>query len=256
MSKQSAPAGWLDARDIARATGFRIQAMLGMLSKRETLKREPTIWTRVTGREWLDMPGGGREHRQVWEEYEAFPGLSWIYRPQRVKDPAVYLRWGGDYDFCFPESEGFDIIKRCRAWRTACNLRVPPLPAGFYPEGDDTSTEEANAPKEVEVMGTNVSNATIINMRFQPGHNLGWAYAFQHPGATRHPFLNRRNGKVLVLTPRNRLRAWGRGNTGNPQVGDTWEVMVNGEHATLEWIGSRWQTRDPLEAGIRAKMVG
>ena len=89
LHRNGAPAGWINARDIASTTGFRIQAVLGMISKEGDEKREPTIWSRVTGRKWVDMPGGGREHRAVYEEYEAFPGLYWPYRPQTVEHPGL-----------------------------------------------------------------------------------------------------------------------------------------------------------------------
>ena len=77
------------------------------------------------------MPGGGREHRDIYEEYEAFPGLEWPYRPQTVTHED-FFRAGGSDDFCFPEAEGLEIIRRVRTYREAHSLYVPNLPDGFF----------------------------------------------------------------------------------------------------------------------------
>ena len=41
LHRKGAPAGWVNAREIASATGFRIQAVLQMLSSNDDEKREP-----------------------------------------------------------------------------------------------------------------------------------------------------------------------------------------------------------------------
>ena len=136
------PPGWISARKIAATTGFRMSAVISMLANKSDQKREPTIWTRVTGKEWVDMPGGGREHRDVYEEYEAFPGLEWPYRPQTVTHE-VFFRYGGSNDFCLPEAEGLDVIRRCREYRQALDPPhfVPHLPAGFFAGAADADAE-------------------------------------------------------------------------------------------------------------------
>ena len=131
LHRKGAPPGWINAREIAQTTGHRIQSVLQMISSTDSQKRDPTIWTRIIGRKWVDMPGGGREHKAVYEEYEAFPGLEWPYRPQTVTHE-TFFRAGGSDDFCFPEAEGLEIIRRIRAYREAHDLFVPSLPDGFF----------------------------------------------------------------------------------------------------------------------------
>ena len=123
LHRRGAPAGWINAREIAAATGFRIQAVLQMLSSKDHMKREPTIWTRVKEYKWKDMPGGGRTKAAVWEEYEAFPGLSWPYRCQTVTDP-VFFRYGGSDDFCLRAHIG-----------EGCHSAMPRVPRGVQPVG-------------------------------------------------------------------------------------------------------------------------
>ena len=80
LHSKGAPAGWINSREIAGTTGFRIQAVLQMLFSSTAVKREPTIWSRVKKT--------NPDRSMVWEEYEAFPGLEWpaSYRPQTVED--------------------------------------------------------------------------------------------------------------------------------------------------------------------------
>ena len=143
-TKGAAPAGWISAREIATTTGERMSAILNMLDNKNDEKREPTIWTRVTGQKWVDMPDGGRTLQDQYEEYEAFPGLYWSYRCQTVTDP-VFDRYGGSDDHCLPESEGLDVIRRIRAYKKAADLYVPHLPDGFF---DRITEPEKTAPTE------------------------------------------------------------------------------------------------------------
>ena len=124
--------GFMGARAIAAATGERVSAVLNML-RRPSLgddqpdqKREPVIHTRVTGRKWVDMPGGGRAYAAVSEEYEAFPGLEW---PYKFKDAWEEI----------PMEIGLDIIRRIRTYREAINLRVPSLPDNFFDPLDEAA---------------------------------------------------------------------------------------------------------------------
>ena len=131
LHRKGAPKDWINAQDISATTGHRIQSVLQMISSRKSQKRGSTIHTRVKGYEWKDMPGGGREKVAVWEEYEAFPSLEWPYRPQTVTHED-FFRAGGSDDFCFPEAEGLEIIRRIRTYREAHDLHVPNLPDGFF----------------------------------------------------------------------------------------------------------------------------
>ena len=247
LHRKGAPAGWINAREIAAVTGFRIQAVLQMVSKRGGQKREPTIWTRVTGREWKDMPGGGQSKVAVWEEYEAFPGLEWSYRPQTVTHPD-FFRSGGSDAHCFPEDDGLEIIRRCRAYRIAAHLYVPRLRPALAALLDTDEPEP-----EREITRVDDVDTTVVEITFQKGYASGWYFAYQPPGGQRYPFLHRRNGKVLVVTPRNWLRAWGEG-PGNEAT--EWRLMVNGENAIFRARGSRWETRRcTLDAGTVDKIV-
>ena len=245
LHRKGAPAGWINSREIAGTTGFRIQAVLQMLFSSKVVKREPTIWSRVTGHEWKDMPGGGQSKVAVWEEYEAFPGLEWptAYRPETVEDE-MFFRYGGSDKTCLPEAQGLDIIRRCRAYRIACNLYVPRLREGLL------ATDEPEP--EREITRVDDVDTTVVEIGFQRGYASGWFFAYQPPNGRRYPFLNRRNGKVLVVTPGRKLRAWGDG-PGNEGV--EWRLMVNGENVVLRWHISRWETPDPLDAATVEKIV-
>ena len=98
-------------------------------------------------------------------------------------------------------------------------------------------------------------DTTVVEITFQRGYARGWYFAYQGSQG-RYPFLGRRNGKVLVITPRRKLRAWGDGPTvATPNVGDEWAVMVNGENVVLLWHGSRWESADPIDADTVHKIV-
>ena len=224
----------VNARDIAAATGFRIQAVLGMLARRDNVKREPTIWTRVTGKKLVSMSGGGQTHQDVYEEYQAFPGLEWDYRTTDA--------WAD-----IPQFEGLEIIRRCRAYRRAHELYVPRLREWFF-QDEPEPTREVTRVEDVDT--------TVVQMRFQRGYADGWYFAYQAPG-TGYRFLSRRNGKVFVITPRGHVRSWGDGPAlaRKPSEGDEWNLMLNGENVILRWIGSRWETPDALDAGTLAKIV-
>ena len=196
------------------------------------------------------MPGGGREYRDVYEEYEAFPGLYWSFRPQTVEHPD-FFRYGGSDDFCFPEAEGLEIIRRCRVFRTHLGLYVPAAKPGLLDDSEELA--EVNQGREVTLVDD--IDTTVVEITFQRGYSRGWYFAYQGSQG-RYPFLGRRNGKVLVITPRRRLRAWGDGpTTATPNVGDEWAVMVNGENVVLRWRGSRWESADPIDVDTVDKIV-
>ena len=189
LHRRGAPAGWINAREIAAATGFRIQAVLQMLSSKDHMKREPTIWTRVKEYKWKDMPGGGRTKAPVWEEYEAFPGLSWPYRCQTVTDP-VFFRYGGSDDFCLRAHIGEDVIRRCRAYREACNLSVPPLPSALH--GLNSDEPARLSPRDQRI---------VEAMRSYTG-TRSWRHGW--------PWLRklRRHAEMPDITSKERKRLW------------------------------------------------
>ena len=196
LHRRGAPAGWINAREIAATTGFRMSAVINMLASRKETKRDPTIHTRVIGKKWVDIPGGGMEHRDVWEKYEAFPGLSWPYRPQTVTHED-FFRFGGSDKFCLPEPEGLDVIRRCRAYREAANLYVPHLPDGFFDGATDADAEMTRDERIIHAMRTYPADGRRTKRQ-------GW------------PYLRdlRRHADIGDITAADRKRLW-------PQVGES-----------------------------------
>ena len=207
--REGVPDGWVNARYIARTTGHRIQSVLQMLSSSKSQKREPVIWTKVVGKKWVDMPGGGREHRDVYEEYEAFPGLEWPYRPQTVTHED-FFRTGGSDDHCFPEAEGLDIIRRIRTWREANTLGVPNLPDGFFDKLDPAETPEED-PITPEAGSAEVSEP-VEPTRDEQIVEAMTTYPTSFPRTKRQgwPYLRklRQYAKVPDISTTDRKRLW------------------------------------------------
>ena len=158
----------------------------------------------------------------------------------------VFFRYGGSDKTCLPEAQGLDIIRRCRAYRIACNLFVPNLRPAL------AALAAAEPEPEREITRVDDVDTTVVEITFQRGYAPGWFFAYQPPNGRRYPFLNRRNGKVLVVTPQNKLRAWGDG----PGLEvDEWNLMVNGENVSLRPHGSRWETPEALDADTVEKIV-
>ena len=231
--KKAAPEGWLNHYEISQWTGNSIHNTISLLSNK--------------GQRTGPYYQGYYDEAHKWIETEHWDNhFEWEYESYEVEDPD-FVREGGVHRFCLPEDPALDVIRIIRKYRIAKEKFVPTLPDGFL-EDDGEPTPPPREPER---------QVYDVRATFQRGYRSGWAFFYQENSNRRYPFLKRRNGRVLVLTPQNYLRAWGDGNSdGEPTRGDTWDIIVNGEQATLAWIGSRWQTAAPLDVDVRDKLEG